>query len=145
MVAGLRAAGCRITAQRRAVVRAFAGRHDHPSVRQVAAELERSNAPVSLATIYNTTGQLVKLGLLAEMEFEAADNRYDTNTRPHLNLVCTRCGSITDLEHELPVRPGDIRKRVGFETTGWRLEYRGFCSRCRGGSGSTRGGRKETT
>jgi Fur family peroxide stress response transcriptional regulator len=146
MVAELRAAGCRITLQRRTVVRAFADRHDHPSVRQVAAELRQSSTPVSLATIYNTTGKLVKLGLLAEIEFESDDNRYDTNTQPHLNLVCTECGSITDIDHELPVSPRDIRRQVGFETTGWRLEYRGVCRRCRAvGKTTARGGRKETT
>ena len=65
------------------------------------------------------------------MEFEAGDNRYDTNVSPHINLVCTVCGVITDFEGKPPVSSEDIRKELGFETTDIRMEYQGICARCR--------------
>ncbi len=86
---------------------------------------------MSLATVYNTLATLVELGLLKELEFEAEDNRYDTNVSPHINLVCTSCGEISDFERRPPVSSDEIRKALGFETTGIRMEYQGICARCR--------------
>ena len=94
IVAALRAAGRRITPQRMAIVEYLAGRSDHPSARQIHHDLEDRMPSVSVATVYNTLASLVELGLLREVEFESADNRYDTNLAPHINLVCTACGAI---------------------------------------------------
>jgi len=131
IVAALRAAGRRITPQRMAIVEYLAGRSDHPSARQIHRELEVRSSGVSLATVYNTLASLVELGLLREVGFESADNRYDTNLAPHINLVCTVCGTIVDLDHDPPMSAREIRNRVGFETTEIRMESRGICKSCR--------------
>ncbi len=131
MAAALGEAGLRVTRQRQAIIDCLAGRNDHPSARRIYRDLERADTRLSLATVYNTLATLVELGVLAEMEFEGSDNRYDTNLTPHLNLVCTGCGAIADLVSELPAEPSAVRGEVGFETTGYRLEYRGICARCR--------------
>ena len=86
---------------------------------------------MSLATVYNTLATLVEAGVLAQIDFEATDNRYDTNVAPHLNLVCTACGSIRDVEHELPVDLEEVRREEGFEVSQVRIEYRGLCAACR--------------
>jgi Fe2+ or Zn2+ uptake regulation protein len=71
--------------------------------------------------------------MLREMEFDARDNRFDTNLQPHLNLVCTKCGAITDCDQAPAIRPATILKREGFHATGFRLEFYGLCSHCRPG------------
>ncbi len=139
METALRDAGFRITPQRVAVIRYLAGRTDHPSARQIFENLADSEPGLSLATVYNTLGTLVELGLIREMDFEAGDNRYDTNLAPHINLVCTMCGGIDDLDHELPVPPAELEERFGFEATDFRIEYRGMCAACRKRPESTGG------
>lgn len=131
IVAALRASGRRITPQRMAIIEYLAGRPDHPSARQIHHDLEDRKPCVSVATVYNTLASLVELGLLKEMEFESADNRYDTNLTPHINLVCTVCGAIADLVCDPPLSARETCDRVGFETTGMRIEYQGVCNGCR--------------
>ena len=140
IVTALRAAGRRITPQRMAIVEYLAGRADHPSARQIRHDLEDRKPRVSVATVYNTLASLVDLGLLKELEFESADNRYDTNLAPHINLVCTACGAIVDVAHQPPLSAREINSRVGFETTEMRIEYHGVCRSCRARR-SSRGGR----
>jgi Fur family peroxide stress response transcriptional regulator len=131
MIEAFKRSGRRITPQRHAIIDHLVGRTDHPSARQIYAHLSPRLASLSLATVYNTLAALVEQGLIREIDFEAADNRYDTNLAPHLNLVCVRCGTITDVDHELPMPPETIRSDLGFEVVESRLEYRGFCAACR--------------
>lgn len=128
----LRAGGGRITRQRRAILVFLAGRRDHPSVRQIYRALRRRESDLSRATVYNTVRRLVETGVLRAIGFEAGDNRFDTNLAPHLNLICTACGTIDDLEHELPVTPAEVERRLGFVATEYRVEVRGTCARCLG-------------
>ncbi len=130
MIETLRDAGFRLTRQRVTIIDCLADRDDHPSAREIFRGLPRSSPRSSLATVYNTLRTLVELGLIREMDFEAVDNRYDTNVGPHINLVCTVCGAITDFDHELPVSPEEIRSRLGFEAVDCRMEYRGVCAYC---------------
>jgi Fe2+ or Zn2+ uptake regulation protein len=130
MIDALRKTGCRITPQRIAIIDYVAGRSDHPSARQIWDALQSSDPGISLATVYNTLGKLVETGLIRALEFEAADNRYDTHLAPHINLICTGCGRIEDLDHELPVSPEELTRRTGFEAVDFRIEYRGTCARC---------------
>ena len=131
MMAAFEASGRRITPQRRAILGYVAGRSDHPSARQIHRGLSSLLPRPSLATVYNTLAALVELGLIREVDFEATDNRYDTNLAPHINLVCVRCGSIGDIDHDLPVPPAAIRSELGFEAVYFRIEYRGHCATCR--------------
>ena len=135
----LRNAGCRITRQRRAIIGYLACRDDHPSARQVYGALHHRESGLSRATVYNTLHRLVETGLLTEIEFEAGDNRFDTNLRPHVNLICVECGAIADFEHELPVTAAHVERRLGFLATDFRVEYRGVCARCRSQSAGRRG------
>jgi len=58
-------AGYRLTSRREAIFDYLAGLEGtHPSARQVHEELKRSDASISLATVYNTMGALVRLGLV---------------------------------------------------------------------------------
>jgi Fur family peroxide stress response transcriptional regulator len=131
IVAAFQASGRRMTRQRRAIIEYLAASHDHPSARQVFTAVQACESKISLATVYNTLATLVDLGFLKEMEFEARDNRYDTNVSPHINLVCTACGVITDFDRKPPVSTNEIRKVLGFETTDIRMEYQGVCAPCR--------------
>lgn len=131
MERALRAAGCRITRQRGAILDYLSGMDAHPSARQVHREVRRIAPDVSLATVYNTLGELVRMRLIKRIDLESSDNRYDRDTEPHVNLVCTVCGSIRDLERGLPVAVEAVRAKAGFEVRDVRMEYYGECAECR--------------
>ena len=126
----LKKAGYRITKHRVLIIEFVAGRRDHPSARNIYNNIKGYDQRISLATVYNTLNMLVKISILKEIDFEDSDNRYDTNLTPHLNLVCTSCGTIVDYEYELPVSPKTIQAQNGFMAQDYRLEYRGLCRRC---------------
>jgi len=131
MEGALRAAGSRISSQRRTIIAYLASTTSHPSARQVFHETRKRQSDLSLATVYNTLGILTRKRLIKVMQFDVTDNRYEPNVAPHINLICTSCGKIEDLEQAVPVRPEEIKEKVGFEVLDSRLEYYGLCAECR--------------
>ncbi len=104
----------------------------HPSARRVYEDLRAEGHDISVATVYNTLGALARKGLVKIIEFESGDNRYETNLDPHINLVCTGCGSIEDLPAGDPIHAETARDRLGFQVVDFRLEYYGLCASCAG-------------
>lgn len=131
MQRALRAAGSRISSQRRAIIDHLASATSHPSARQIFHEVRKKHPDLSLATVYNTLGVLTRLRLIKVMQFDVTDNRYEPNVAPHINLICTSCGEIKDLEPVVPVQPEVIKEKIGFEVFDSRIEYYGLCAECR--------------
>lgn len=131
MEQALRAAGCRITRQRSAILEYLASTDSHPSARQVYRDVKRAVPDVSLATVYNTLGTLVRVNLLKLIDFESMDNRYDRDSGPHINLICTVCWRIEDFERGCPVPFEEVRAKAGFDVRDMRMEYYGKCAGCR--------------
>ena len=131
MEEALRAAGHRITRQRKAILNYLATTHAHPSAQQVFQEAKKDHPGLSLATVYNTLETLARMGLIKILDFQAMDNRHETNLVPHINLICTSCGKIQDFEKASTIHVGKVKEEFGFEVEGFRLEYYGMCSECR--------------
>jgi Fe2+ or Zn2+ uptake regulation protein len=131
MEESLRAAGFRITRQRASVLNYLAETRSHPSARQILEATRKDCPGISLATVYNTLETLSKLGLIKVLDFQGRDNRHETNTRAHVNLICRVCGKIEDFEEGASVHMGRVKDEFGFEVHDFRLEYYGVCARCR--------------
>lgn len=133
MVGAFREAGQRITRQREAIFEYLSRpRIGHPSARRVYEDLRADHAGISVATVYNTLGALVRLGLIKVIEFESGDNRYEINLDPHVNLICLSCRKITDLDIGPSIHVECARKELGFTVSDFRLEYYGRCADCAG-------------
>jgi len=130
MEKALRAAGCRITEQRKVVLDYLAETKEHPGAHKVYEEARKQYAGLSLATVYNTLEALVKIGAVKVIEFNAADNRHETNLTPHVNLICTVCGKILDFVEGFRVDPEMAKAKLGFEVKDYRMEYYGICAEC---------------
>jgi Fur family ferric uptake transcriptional regulator len=93
------ARGWRITPQRRAILGAHTGEQVHVSAEQVHAAARRTVPEVSLATVYNTLNELVRLGEVSEIHLADGSARYDPKVAPdHHHLVCEGCGLTFDVE-----------------------------------------------
>ncbi len=137
-IADLQAAGVRLTPQRRAILAYLASTGEHPSARQVYVEVKKGHPDLSLATVYNTLGLLVRLGHLKVLDFEP-DNRYETNTAPHINLICTVCGKIQDFAGRATVTAEEVLAKAGFQVLDNRLDFLGLCAECRAASAKGQG------
>jgi len=126
----LRVAGYRLTRQRKAILNYLATTDAHPSAQQVFQEAKKDHPGLSLATVYNTLETLARMGLIKVLDFQAMENRHETNLGPHINLICTSCGKIQDFEGGTTIHAGKVREKFGFEVKDFRLEYYGICSAC---------------
>ena len=131
MEKALRAAGYRITRQRKAILNYLVTTDAHPSAQKVFQEAKKDHPGLSLATVYNTLETLARMGLIKILDFQAMDNRHETNLVPHINLICTSCGKIQDFEKGSTIHVGKVEEDFGFEVEDFRLEYSGLCSECR--------------
>lgn len=130
MEQALRKAGYRITSQRKAVVDYLVSTLEHPGAYKIFEEVKKVQPRLSLATVYNTLQVLTMNGLIKMLTFRQ-ENRFEANLAFHINLICTSCGRIQDLEAERHLSPEEVREKMGFEVMTYRMEYHGLCSECK--------------
>src|SRR4051812_30526398 len=150
MLAGVRAAGLKLTPQRLAIVRELAVDESHPTAQELFERLLPSMPTMSFATVYNTLDALSSAGLCAALSLSPGSGRFDPNMEPHHHLVCDRCGSVRDLPSApagLATRRADdgdsagrsvakeVAKQVakvspGFEVRTVERILRGLCAAC---------------
>ena len=139
MLAGVRAAGLKLTPQRLAVVRALAGDTSHPTAQELLERLRPGLPTMSFATVYNTLDALRAAGLCSALSLSPGSGRFDPNMTPHHHAVCDGCGAVSDIpvaarDRAAPLAPG-ARRAVGAGAPGFEVRavervYRGRCARC---------------
>ena len=131
LIGQLREKGLKITPQRLAVVDALVeNRHKHPGATLIYQEARKKLKSISLSTVYATLKEFSEQGLIKALEFDRIENRYDGNLSEHINLICKRCGAISDFDLPSSIEPKDIMRKSGFVVTDTRMEYYGYCRDC---------------
>jgi Fur family peroxide stress response transcriptional regulator len=130
-IEALRSKGYKATPQRIAICRIALNSRAHPSAQQVYDEVKKIHPTVSLATVYKTLEVLKDLELVQEINFSKGQARFDSYMSPHINLICLKCGTITDLDN---VAVKEIARKVAavtkFKPTGQRVDVYGICQKC---------------
>ena len=136
MESALRGRGYRLTAQRRAMLKAIARSHDHLTPAELHKLVRRQHPGIGLVTVYRTLDVLKQSGLLCEVH--TGNGRSYVMRRPqghHHHLVCTGCGTVADFTG---CNLADLEKRVarqtGFVVDGHVLELVGLCHDCQNGA-----------
>ena len=128
--------GVRFTRGRREVFDAMADA-DGP---RTASEIHRDLGSVPLSSLYRSLAVLVDAGVLAQHHGADETTRYELAewlSEHHHHLVCTSCGSITDVvatDKQEAIVDGlvdELAASTRFAVSGHRLEIEGRCSRCR--------------
>ena len=131
LMTGLREKGYKLTPQRREIIKVLSQDTSHPGARDILRKVRKVVPRTSMSTVYYTLDMMKKEGLIRELEFYDADNRYDITVSNHLNLICMNCGKIEDFEGELPISSEMVKKKTGFEPVNMRFEYYGYCKECK--------------
>ncbi|MFC0598418.1 Fur family transcriptional regulator [Streptomyces palmae] len=128
----LRGRGWRMTPQRRVVAEVLAGEHVHLTADEVLARAAARLPEIARATVYNTLGELVALGEVAEVAIDGRAKRYDPNAhRPHQHLVCSGCAAVRDVRPDGdPLADLPAAERFGFTVLEVEVTYRGLCADC---------------
>jgi Fur family peroxide stress response transcriptional regulator len=132
-IEALRSKGYKATPQRIAICRIALNSRAHPSAQQVYDEVKKIHPTVSLATVYKTLEVLRDLDLVQEINFPKGQARFDSYMNSHINLICLKCGSITDLD-DVTVKEitRDVAAATKFKPTGQRVDVYGVCQKCSG-------------
>lgn len=128
-----RSSGTRLTAQREAVWRLFAGNPAGFTIADAVTKLKPKG--IGLATVYRTIALLEKLDFLRHVHAEGLEHRFVATQPGHRHsLVCRSCGKVVEFEAcGLSVVERMLTAETGFRVEGHYLEVFGTCSICREG------------
>ncbi len=131
LIGQLKEKSLKITPQRLAIIDVLVENCDrHPGVTLIYNEARKKAKSVSLSTVYATLKEFSENGLIKQLEFDRMENRYDVDLSEHINLICKRCGTISDYDIPVPLEPKDIARKAGFVVTDSRMEFHGYCRDC---------------
>jgi Fur family peroxide stress response transcriptional regulator len=123
--------GLKITHQRLEIFKELLKSQDHPTVDKLYHRLLPKLPTISLDTIYRTLTTLEQHGLVARVQSEESQARFEGKMEEHHHAICKKCGKITDFywdfsgEAELPgeiLKWGKIFKK--------NITFHGHCEQC---------------
>jgi Fe2+ or Zn2+ uptake regulation protein len=128
----LRAAGKRITPQRRLVLRILAGASDHLDAQDIYERARDQDSRLSLATVYRTLAALKETGVVHELHLDDEHHHYELAAKEeHSHLVCLSCGCVIEVDiaafSDVALAVGQAH---GFEVATAQVELAGYCQRC---------------
>ncbi len=134
LVEGLRRAGFRITAGRRAVCAVLSEGDGHLRAADVL-ERARAHAPrIDQSSVYRTLEKLEELGYLHHVHLGHGAGVYHVSSQAnHQHLVCVDCGRTEEIASEV-VAPmlDEAAGMAGFSETWLHFAIQGRCSNCAG-------------
>ena len=127
----LKQAGLKITPQRQAVIEILVEHGSlHPGASFIHDKAKERRRSLSLSTTYSILDEFSRLGIIKKLQFDRMENRYEGNPMEHINLICERCGRITDYHISSPVDWRKTEENTGFSIRDTRLECYGYCEKC---------------
>lgn len=101
-VAWLASAGLRPTRQRLALAELLVGdgRNRHVTAESLHEAARKGQAPVSLATVYNTLRAFCDAGLMHEVTVDGTRSYFDTRTDDHPHYYWEEDGQLTDAPND---------------------------------------------
>ena len=129
--------GYKYTNQREEVLRILLRNKDsHMSCDEVHSIVSNERKDVGIATVYRTLQLFEKLGIVYKINFDDGVSRYELNfgteNHHHHHLICTNCGSVTEVKLDLLESLEDeIEKEEGFTIQDHNVKFYGICKDCK--------------
>ena len=122
----------RMTSQRRGILEEVQKAKLHLTADEVYELVRKKQPRISLSTVYRNLEKMADAGILARLELSGNQRRYDWNTNLHHHARCTRCGLVRDVPLDAGIVLNLEQQAVnGFAVSGFRLEFKGICDKCR--------------
>ena len=131
ILAGIRAAGERVTVARRAVVSALLDADGHATAEGLQARVQAGHPEVHMATIYRNLEALERLGVVEHTHLGHGPAVYHLADALHQHLVCEVCGQVVEVPATLLREvEDDVRATYGFVMRPGHFALVGRCARC---------------
>ena len=122
-----------LTKQREAVLHVVRDTDSHLTATEVFLAAKQVLPSISFATVYNSLRFLKEAGHIAEITFGNGASRFDRITHRHDHAICTKCGTLVDIEMEIPSELIERAEReCSFKTDSIEFTLRGRCPDCAG-------------
>ena len=127
-----RAAGRRMTRQRRVVLRVLEESDGHLEAEAVYLRAMAHDTHVSLATVYRTLAVLKEMGLVEEHRLGEEHGHYEAVRKgPHYHFTCLGCGKVIEFDTSLVAQiEQELSARERARVTGTHLHMSGYCAQC---------------
>jgi len=138
-----RAAGRRLTSQRRLILEVLEESDEHLDAETLYSQARIRDSDISLATVYRTLAVLREMGLVEEHRLGEEHGHYEpVRNEPHYHFTCLDCGRVIEFDTPLVAQiQQDLSEREGVCVTGTHLHLSGYCTQCQTDrSGRNRGG-----
>jgi Fe2+ or Zn2+ uptake regulation protein len=129
----LRAAGRRMTSQRRLILQVLDESNGHLDVDALYERIKARDPHVSLATVYRTLAVLREFGLVERHHLGEDHGHYEAVREvPHYHFTCRRCGQVIEFDSSsIGQIERDLSEREGVCVTETDLHVSGYCARCK--------------
>jgi Fe2+ or Zn2+ uptake regulation protein len=127
-----RAAGRRLTSQRRLVLDVLEASNEHLDAEALYDRARVYRPGISLATVYRTLAILKKLGLVEEHRLGEEHGHYEpVRGDPHYHFICLDCGKVIEFDTSLVTQvKQELSEREGVRVTSAHLYLSGHCAQC---------------
>jgi len=131
--ARLRAAGKRVTAQRRLVLDVLSAAEGHLDASEIYERAHHLDPRLSLATVYRTLKALAESGVVRQLHLAGERHFYELDREDrHAHLVCSVCGRVWEVDSaDLVEAARAAGQEFGFQVGTARVEVTGLCASCR--------------
>ncbi len=104
----------------------------HPTAEWVYNQLKPRIPDLSLGTVYRNLAAFKRDGVIDSVGTIGGLERFDARTDAHCHFICSRCGSVVDIDGvELPEAIMDqARQALCAQVGGYRLSFYGCCQAC---------------
>jgi Fe2+ or Zn2+ uptake regulation protein len=129
----LRAAGKRITPQRKLVLDILAQASGHLDAYDIYDRGRRQDASLSLSTVYRTLSVLKETGVVHELHLDEEHHHYELGSKDeHSHLVCLACGRVIEVDSAIFSETAKVAGEAhGFRIASTQVELAGYCADCR--------------
>jgi Fe2+ or Zn2+ uptake regulation protein len=123
--------GYRLTPQRLAILHTINESGQHLTPLEIY-QLARQVIPgITEATVYRTLSFLAEQGLILVAHMGSGQLVYETAEPAHHHLICRKCGSARQIEHDmLKSLYQDFKKSTGYQIDTIHATFFGLCPAC---------------
>ena len=116
--------GLKMTGQRRIIASTISASEDHPDVEEIYKRASKSDANISIATVYRTVRMFEEAGIIEKHDFGDGKARYEESPDDHHDhLIDVKTGKIIEFHNDDIERlQEEVAKKLGYKLMGHRLE-----------------------
>ena len=130
----LRARGCKLTRQRRAVLRVVTATEGRLDAATVCEDAKAECPEIGLTTVYRTLDILADMGALRRLHLPDGCSTYAPASPGHRHhVICVECGRAVEFEGcDLTALLDSVASKTGFKVEDHWLQLLGRCPACQG-------------